>query len=244
VVGAYIPPADTTVVDDLCAAWATCPLTCKPLLLGDLNIDFGSPQTSQEEAIADLLDDINLVNMSRKYVQRCGRRQGKGAKWTWRQRRGAGPLASVPTRLLYGMGQRREAFRNVAFWQPRFHTSDHRAVVASIVRGRHGQLKLYCRRCQRFPLQLPPIEEQDQQTRLLGELQKTCKENATMQQMKNNWILEESWHLLAHRAMLCRISHLCQIGPLLPALILGFLAGTKIFSRHNRILQGLRRNQY
>jgi hypothetical protein len=69
IIGAYIPPADTTGVDALCAAWATCPLSCKPLLLGDLNIDFGSPQTSQEEAIADLLDEINLVNMSRKYVQ-------------------------------------------------------------------------------------------------------------------------------------------------------------------------------
>jgi hypothetical protein len=64
VVGAYIPPADTTGVDDLHAAWATCPLMCKPLLLGDLNIDFGSPRTSREEAIADLLDNINLVNMS------------------------------------------------------------------------------------------------------------------------------------------------------------------------------------
>jgi hypothetical protein len=71
-VGAYIPPADTTGVDDLHAAWATCPLTCKLLLLGDLNIDFGSPRTSREEAIADLLDNINLINMSQKYVQQCG----------------------------------------------------------------------------------------------------------------------------------------------------------------------------
>ncbi len=69
VIGAYIPPADTTGVDDLHAAWATCPLTCKPLLLGDLNINFGSLQTSREEAIADLLDDIHLVDMSQKYVQ-------------------------------------------------------------------------------------------------------------------------------------------------------------------------------
>jgi hypothetical protein len=72
-IGACIPPADTTGVDDLRAAWATCPSTCKPLLLGDLNIDFGSPRTSREEAIADLLDNINLVNMSQKYVQRRGR---------------------------------------------------------------------------------------------------------------------------------------------------------------------------
>ncbi len=72
VMGAYISPADMTGVDDLHAAWATCPSTCKPLLLGDLNIDVKSPQTSREEAIADLLDEINLVNMSRKYVQQRG----------------------------------------------------------------------------------------------------------------------------------------------------------------------------
>jgi hypothetical protein len=68
VMGAYIPPADTTGVDDLRAAWANCPTHCKPLLLGDLNINFGSPHTEQEEAIADLLNKINLINMSRKYV--------------------------------------------------------------------------------------------------------------------------------------------------------------------------------
>ena len=40
VMGAYIPPADMTGVDDLRTAWAARPTNCKPLLLGDLNIDF------------------------------------------------------------------------------------------------------------------------------------------------------------------------------------------------------------
>jgi hypothetical protein len=39
VMDAYIPTADMTEVDDLCAAWAKCPANCKLLLLGDLNID-------------------------------------------------------------------------------------------------------------------------------------------------------------------------------------------------------------
>jgi len=39
VMGAYIPPADTAGVDDLRTAWAARPANCKPLLLGDLNID-------------------------------------------------------------------------------------------------------------------------------------------------------------------------------------------------------------
>ena len=43
IMGAYIPPADTTGVDDLCSAWDKCPANGHPLLLGDLNINFRSP---------------------------------------------------------------------------------------------------------------------------------------------------------------------------------------------------------
>jgi hypothetical protein len=109
-------------------------------------------------------------------------------------------------------GEDAKLFCNVAFWQPRFHISNHWAVVASIVRGRQGRMKLYRRSRQRFPLHLPPVEEQDQLTRLFGELQNTSKENATQQQIKYNWILEESWWLIAHRAMLRRTGRLCQTG--------------------------------
>jgi hypothetical protein len=59
-------------VDDLCAAWAKCPANCKPLLLGDLNIDFRALQTEREEIITDLLNKINLVDMPRKFVQQQG----------------------------------------------------------------------------------------------------------------------------------------------------------------------------
>ncbi len=100
----------------------------------------------------------------------------------------------------------------MAFWQPRFHTSDHWAIVVSIERVRHVWLKLYCRRRQRFPLRLPPVEEQDQQTHLFGELQKICKENAITRRGKNGWILEESWRLIAHLAMLHHTGRLCQAG--------------------------------
>ncbi len=47
-----------------------------------------------------------------------------------------------------------KAFRSVGYRQPRFHDSDHRAVVANILRGRKGRLKKYQRSRQKFPLQL------------------------------------------------------------------------------------------
>jgi hypothetical protein len=72
----------------------------------------------------------------------------------------------------YCMAQDRDEklFRNMAFWQPRFHNLDHQAIFALIARGWPGWLKLYRRRRQTSPLQLPPVEEQDEQMRLFGEL--------------------------------------------------------------------------
>jgi hypothetical protein len=54
-------------VDALCAAWVSYPVNCKPLLLGDLNINLRDPCTKWEETIADFLDDINFVNLSKKH---------------------------------------------------------------------------------------------------------------------------------------------------------------------------------
>jgi hypothetical protein len=78
--------------------------------------------------------------------------------------------------------------------------------------GRPGWLKPYCQHHQTFPLQLPLVEEQDEQTRLFKELRKSCKEDALMWGKRNDWILEESWRLIAHRAMLCLTGRLCQTG--------------------------------
>ena len=64
VMGAYIPPADTTRVDDIRDAWGKCPANCKPLLIGDLNINFGSPRSEREEIIVDLIKEINLADIS------------------------------------------------------------------------------------------------------------------------------------------------------------------------------------
>ncbi len=64
VMGACIPPADTTRVDDIRDAWDKCPANYKPLLIGDLNINFGSPRSEREEIIVDLLKEINLADIS------------------------------------------------------------------------------------------------------------------------------------------------------------------------------------
>jgi hypothetical protein len=64
---------------------------------------------------------------------------------------------------------------NVAFRQLWIYTLDHHAVVVLLLRGRHGQLRQYHQRCQTSPLQFPPVEEQDMQMRLFGDLQKLAR---------------------------------------------------------------------
>jgi hypothetical protein len=66
--GVYIPSTDTMGVEDLWAAWEACPVGCTPLVLGDLNINFSNPWDKQEELIVNLLNSINIADVSRRFV--------------------------------------------------------------------------------------------------------------------------------------------------------------------------------
>jgi hypothetical protein len=105
-----------------------------------------------------------------------------------------------------------KAFQSVGFRQLRIHDSDHRAVVANVSRGRKGRLKKYRRGRQKFPLQLAPLGEQDGVTQLFGRLKEEYKEMDPKKRPWNDWISEETWRLIAHRAMLRRAGRLCQTG--------------------------------
>jgi hypothetical protein len=58
--GVYIPPTDTMGVEDLQTAWEACPDGCMPLILGDLNINFGEPRDERDEVICNLIDDVDV----------------------------------------------------------------------------------------------------------------------------------------------------------------------------------------
>ena len=66
--GVYILPTDTMGVEDLRVAWEACPAGCTPLILWDLNIKFRDPRNEWEELIVYLLDNINIVDTSRRFV--------------------------------------------------------------------------------------------------------------------------------------------------------------------------------
>ena len=87
VIGIYVPPDCSKGVDDLRGAWDACPQGCKPIVLGDFNINFGYPRDKREEIIVDLLDEINLIDSSRRFRLRMPRRASTRARWTWSQKR-------------------------------------------------------------------------------------------------------------------------------------------------------------
>ena len=51
VIGIYVPPDCSNGVDDLRRAWDACPQGCKPIILGDFNINFGYPRDEREDII-------------------------------------------------------------------------------------------------------------------------------------------------------------------------------------------------
>jgi hypothetical protein len=87
VIGIYIPPDCNKGVDDLRRAWDACPQGCKPIVLRDLNINFGFPRDEREKVIVDLLDKINLIDTLCRFQLRTPQRACTRARWTWSQKR-------------------------------------------------------------------------------------------------------------------------------------------------------------
>jgi hypothetical protein len=85
IVGCYIPPSNLETLVYIDKAWRECPKGAHPISVGDLNLNLRAPRTEREETIAEQVDAMNLVNMSRHFCQRSGNRLR--GRWTWRMRR-------------------------------------------------------------------------------------------------------------------------------------------------------------
>jgi hypothetical protein len=86
VMGIYIPPNNRAGGEDLWLAWKACPANCSPIIMGNLNINVECPHDEREATIANLLDKINLVDISCKLtLWRCSLQRCQ-LRWTWRQK--------------------------------------------------------------------------------------------------------------------------------------------------------------
>jgi len=53
IVGAYIAPSEISALADVDKAWAQCPKECKPMLIGDLNVNLREPRNERDVAVAE-----------------------------------------------------------------------------------------------------------------------------------------------------------------------------------------------
>jgi hypothetical protein len=118
-------------------AWRECPEGAHPILVGDLNVKLRAPRTEREETIAEQVDAMDLVDMSRHFCHRSGKRLR--GRWTWRMRR-EGRWISSQCDYFLGRETDRRRFWRVSVRMPRYH-SDHRALVAVIYAEGGGGIK-------------------------------------------------------------------------------------------------------
>jgi hypothetical protein len=208
VIGIYVPPDCSKGVDNLRKAWDACPLGCKPIILRDLNINFGFPRDEREEVIVDLLDEINLSDTSCRFQLRTPRRASTRARWTWSQKRQGTRHYTQPNYFMACAGEMAH-FRGVGFRSLQYLHSDHRTIVANIRMGRAGRLKKYRCARQKFPLSLP-LGPKDANTALFDALTAKCVDPKPTRAPGKDWISEGTWRLIAKRASLMRSEKIRQ----------------------------------
>ena len=102
-------------------AWDACPPGCKPIVLGDLNINFRFPRDEQEEVIVDLLDEINLIDTLHRYRLQMPLWASTRAWWTWSQKRQETRHYTQPDYFL-ARAEEMAHFKGVGFRSPSFST--------------------------------------------------------------------------------------------------------------------------
>jgi hypothetical protein len=156
--GIYILPNNTVGGEDLWATWEACLANCSLIIMGNLNIYVEHPRHKWKAAIANLLDEINLVDTSHKFTPwRCSLQRCRLC-WTWCQKHWGRWIYSQPDYIIACEGDIQK-FLKVGFQSPPIHNTDHRTVVVHIRKGRHGSLKTYWKGHQQLPITLPPGEQ-------------------------------------------------------------------------------------
>ncbi len=92
VVGCYIPPSNLITLACVDKAWSECPHGAHPILVGNLIINLCALCMKRKETIAEQVEAMDLVDMSRHFCQRLGKRLRR--RWTWRMRRGGRWISS------------------------------------------------------------------------------------------------------------------------------------------------------
>ena len=100
--------------------------------------------------------------------------------------------------------------RKVGIRTPRYHISDHCAVVLYLKAGNKAKLKSYRKQRQTFPLQLD-FGPQDELTQQFEELKALCHEPDPKKRPQNSWISEDTWTIVRKMSLLRKAGQLTTL---------------------------------
>jgi hypothetical protein len=143
IVGCYIPPLDLTTLTCIKKAWSECPRGAHPIMVGNLNINLHAPHMERKETIAEQVEIMGLVDMSRHFCHHSGKRLR--GRWTWQMRRGGRWISSQCDYFL-GRETNCRRFRRISIQMPCYY-SNH-SIWLPLFTQRGGELKQYQRRMQ------------------------------------------------------------------------------------------------
>ncbi len=205
IVGCYIPPTNLTTLMHVDKAWRACPKGCRPILLGDSNVNLAALRNKHDDTIANQVDAMALTDMSNHFRQRRGRRSR--GRWTWRMGRGRWWVSSQCDYILGRATNLGRWIWCVSVRTPYCHDSNHRAIVTEICAGGGREMATYQKRCHCSPLKIP----WGPRTELMSkyeELHLDVIPPPVRERPTNRWISDKTWAAVIKRAMMRRREHL------------------------------------
>jgi hypothetical protein len=195
VIGAYIPPTDTTTLAFISEAsnrFAGQPI----ILMGDINVDLrtNTPNNRDTEIMA-FIATLGLEDMATHFIQRKTFRHGN----TWSMEREGTLLQS---RCDYILSTDRRLFQYIHIKNPRYN-SDHLMVTGGLRSAPKKENAKYLQSRRRFPLRIQPTETPEPVELEYNKLKQyidTQTIGKIARQAREPWISSNTWKLIDSRA--------------------------------------------
>ena len=198
VVGAYIPPADSTTTAHVASALARFPRR-KVLLVGDLNLNLDSLETDRDMEIADCLATSGLIDM-RRHFKLDGKNRMPD---TWHRTREGEPVRSRPD---YFLCSDRRIIKRYRIRDPRHFTTDHKLVCGTLISNTLKENKAYLNGRSKFPYRTPKMGPSSRLDSICHDVEQAALPPVSKpEQRSKSWISDASWRLVDQKNALCRL---------------------------------------
>ena len=192
IVGCYLSPDDTSMIERVVEALRKRPKGAELLVAGDMNANLADPEgDSRGDDIADALATEIMEDISEHFLLR--RRPWCQDRRTWSMIREG---REVQSRTDYILGTYRRLFENVSVRDPR-HNSDHYLVLVCLHSASLKEHMWYLRGQKKLPL-CPPTAP-TWEDKIFAALRRAVLKPRAREAWKNEWISAATWRLVNER---------------------------------------------